>query len=196
MINNLILDVDETLIHSFTNKQDAMAHGGYDMITSDRQYFVQFRPGLHDFLEYALANYNVAIYSVATEDYVEDILSYLIDMSQLSVVWTREHCTKHEIPMYGLFQSSHQYTYKKPLSKLVKATGWNIEECVMIDDSVATTGTVNNYRILIHPFEGGRDDTHLSMIQSFLDFHKDGNYETSLIDFEHYHQPASWIDLS
>lgn len=194
MIKNIVLDVDETLLHSFSSKSEALESGGYDMVTIDRSYYVRFRPGFSAFLEYLLNHYRVGIYSVATADYVSEILSTMVDLSRFSFVWSRDHCQRQELPAYGLFQSAHQYTYKKPLSRVVKATGWNIDETVMIDDSIAATGTLNAYRLLIEPFEGALDDQHLFMVESFLEHHRLGEYPTHLIPFDEYVQPSrEWL---
>ena len=77
----LILDLDETLIHSdeCCIHTDAMSFK-INIISGSaglEEFNVYMRPGLKDFLNYCLDNFRVAIWSAGIAEYVEEITNYI-----------------------------------------------------------------------------------------------------------------------
>jgi len=89
----LILDLDNTLI--------AAVHSVYidgidypsDFISNN--HHVNMRPYLQKFMEYALINWRVGIWTAATREYAEGILIKCnIDINKFEFIKVREDCTK------------------------------------------------------------------------------------------------------
>jgi RNA polymerase II subunit A small phosphatase-like protein len=84
----LILDVDETLLHA---TEEAL---GYPPDFRLLQYHVYMRPGLQEFLGNVSNDYLMAIWSSASEDYVEQCVKNLgVSTARFEFVWSRSRCT-------------------------------------------------------------------------------------------------------
>lgn len=97
---NIILDIDNTLLHTIeTNKHKKMNINGNYQIIRDKDFVIYLRPGLEEFLNYLFTNYNVAIWSAGTKDYVDYIVKKVIlnnsNTSQdrkIDFVFSLKHC--------------------------------------------------------------------------------------------------------
>ena len=106
--HNLILDLDETIIHSVSS--DEMKHmenkkhkshknleklEGLKSHDMDGQYTVIERPGLQSFLDFAFENFNVSVWTAASKEYALFIINEVIlkgDGRQLDLVMWSDHC--------------------------------------------------------------------------------------------------------
>lgn len=81
----LILDLDETLIHSISkeemkgmNKKDKQALLKFKTHNMDDYYTVVERPGLQQFLDYIFKKFNVSIWTAASKDYALFVIENII----------------------------------------------------------------------------------------------------------------------
>lgn len=160
----IILDLDETLFYSEHNSR--MSDASYDFITRsfpifEGEYYTMFRPHLGEFIKWLFDNFNVAVYTAASRDYAELLLTKMdIDLKKLKFLWTRENCTiKYDT------ESNAHLVYKK-LAKLKKK--YNLDRCLMIDDKPNLIDCYGNV-IAIKPFYGDSNDRELMKLIIYLD---------------------------
>ncbi|MCR6641180.1 MAG: HAD family hydrolase [Sporocytophaga sp.] len=78
----LILDLDETLVHATKTELDRKA----DFIVFN--YHIYKRPFLDQFIRFCSGNFRLAIWSSASDDYVEEVVKRIIpDDIKLDFVW-------------------------------------------------------------------------------------------------------------
>src|SRR3954465_14482517 len=112
----LILDLDETLIHASVNELGRPAD--FQVF----HYHVYRRPFLEDFLRGCQAHFQLAIWSSASDDYVEEIVKKIIPKDfPLQFIWGRSRCT-YCLNTFS-FESSpddyfNHYHYTKVLKKV------------------------------------------------------------------------------
>jgi RNA polymerase II subunit A small phosphatase-like protein len=151
----LILDLDETLIHSEFEYQ---MEGNYDFKISfddDSLIFVKKRPNLNIFLEYAFKNFKVAIWTASTEKYAKSILEQCkVDIKKLEFLWTREKC----IIKNGFY---HSYGLKN----LSNINYIELKDILIIDDVEETASNNPDNLILIKPYIYGKDKELLEIIK-------------------------------
>jgi RNA polymerase II subunit A small phosphatase-like protein len=84
----LILDIDETLVYSsekpLNRKEDLKVE----------HYYIYKRPFLTGFIEYALENYLVAVWSSSSKIYCDAVVDEIIPIPEkLEFIWSKERCT-------------------------------------------------------------------------------------------------------
>jgi Dullard-like phosphatase family protein len=118
----LILDVDETLVHSSyerTSKFDLHIPCCTDPARNQFTHvYVLFRPFLREFLEIACSLFEVVIFTASVEIYCRPLMQHLDPQKKCAVLW-RDHCTN----VNGL--------YVKDLSLL----GRDLNNIAIIDNS-------------------------------------------------------------
>ena len=118
----LVLDLDETLIHSafepFKPKDDIKLK----MKIKNEGYIIHVlkRPYLDEFLKIVTQKYEVVIFTASISDYANPLLDKLDPFKKISYRLFREHCTKTD---NGLFI--------KDLNKL----GRNLKDVIIIDNN-------------------------------------------------------------
>jgi RNA polymerase II subunit A small phosphatase-like protein len=170
----LILDIDETLIHTENVPDEYADQYDYDFKfkgNGKSLYYTKKRPYLDQFLDFAYANFDIAIWTAAGEDYAREILKNIrVLESSLKFFYTRDNCT------IKLSYDYSDYYGVKNLNKL-KKKGYDLNQVLIVDDKAGTA--VNNYSnlILIKPFTDDNDDTELLKLISYLQTIKDeSNY--------------------
>ncbi|QIN54286.1 DNA-directed RNA Pol II C-term-like phosphatase [Cedratvirus kamchatka] len=128
----IVLDLDETLVHTFTNIDQAIEYGIFtDPELRSRSYYIELtdvsiekgvgektrlwgvvRPYVKEFLSFCFTYFRVVgVWSAGKKDYVEAIVDLLFrDLSCPNFVYTFDDCYKE-----GL-------NYSKPLEKLYQET--------------------------------------------------------------------------
>jgi RNA polymerase II subunit A small phosphatase-like protein len=167
----LILDIDETLIHTDSAPIEYEKHLDFDFKfkgnSSKSLYYTKKRPYLDEFLKFAFENFNVAIWTAAGAEYAEEILKGIgLDKSKLKFFYTQENCT------IKLSYDYSDYYGVKNLNKL-KKKGYDLNRVLIVDDKSETA--VNNYSNLIQvkPFTDDLDDSELLKLISYLETIKD-----------------------
>lgn len=163
----IILDIDETLVHA-TNVP-TQAHWDFEI----GEYKVFKRPHLDWFLESLLPHFHVAVWSSASDDYVNEVVEEIFPKGYpLQFVWARSRCTPqssmHDIEKYGYFDYQEHMRYRKILKKVKKADYATLERMLIIDDTPAKSS--HNYGNAIYPraFTGNLLDDELRFLLSYL----------------------------
>ena len=118
----LVLDLDETLIHSafeqFSQKDDIKLK----MKIKNEEYIIHVlkRPYLDEFLKIVTEKFEVVIFTASISDYANPLLDKLDPLHKISYRLFRQHCTRTD---NGLFI--------KDLNKL----GRNLKDVVIIDNN-------------------------------------------------------------
>lgn len=160
----LVLDIDETLIHARETALDRPA----DHIVFG--YHIYRRPHLKSFLDICFRHFQVAVWSSASDDYVEAVVKLIFpEPSSLLFVWGRSRASFRRVITdmdYTGDPSNHQH-YTKPLTKL-KRFGWSLERILIVDDTPEKSR--QNYGNAIYPreFTGEPDDEELMLLGRYL----------------------------
>jgi len=167
----LILDIDETLIYATKSKLSK------DEDCKVFEYYVYERPNLKSFLEQVKLDYNLAIWSSASDDYVNEIVQQtILKKHDFEFIWGRSKATyrrnfeQDELRIYG--NNSSHYHYVKSLKK-VKKLGFEIERILIIDDSPHKSKLNYGNAIYPKPFEGEPEDNELIILAKYLTSIKD-----------------------
>ncbi|MFH1050862.1 MAG: HAD family hydrolase [bacterium] len=165
----MILDLDETLIHASTitnkngNKHDFMFE----------RYYVYKRPFLKQFLEYCLVNFQVAVWSSASEEYVEHIVREIFpNPGELIFIWGRNKCT-NRISEKDRYSSYFSGPIQLKNLRKVKRKGYDLRKVIVIDNTLICHQ--KNYGNLIHveDYEANPDDKELIYLMKYLELIKD-----------------------
>ncbi|MGH8082477.1 MAG: NIF family HAD-type phosphatase [Lysobacter sp.] len=153
----LVLDLDETLIHAseveLSRAADFRAVG----------YHVYRRPHLQPFLDHALANFEVGVWTSSGRHYAEAVVSALFPPQALRFVWSSDRCS-----LSRDWDTGH-YLNRKRLHKL-KRHGYRLERMLAIDDTASKHA--DNYGNLVCVSEFLGEDEHddeLLQLMPYLD---------------------------
>jgi len=161
----LVLDIDETLIFATDKELNRKA----DFIVFD--YYVYKRPYLAQFLDEIKESFLLAIWSSASDEYVEAIAKQIIPASiPLAFVWGNSRCTyrrNFQIDEEGYYEDVSHYHYIKPLKKL-KRKGYKLDRILIVDDSPHKSK--DNFGNAIYPkeFKGDPNDDELKYLATYL----------------------------
>lgn len=163
----LILDLDETLIHATEKELETT----FDFKIFD--YFVYKRPFLDEFLNFCHTNFDLAVWSSASDDYVKLIVQQVFPQNiALQFVWSRNQCTLEASPEidefgnYYLDVNSH-YQYIKKLKK-VKNKGFDLDRVLIVDDTPSKVINSFGNAIYINEFVGNKSDNELFLLAKYL----------------------------
>lgn len=149
---NIVLDIDETLIHSKRtpdrNAKLKLNFGGPET------YHVVMRPGLKEFLRFVFKNFQtVNIWTAGTQDYAYKIMSNILTKSQqqkLKFFNTRKHVVAGTKPLSKIFNT--------PEAVDLDIHPYNT---IIIDDKLDVIQHNPGNGILIPAFTGDMSDTYL-----------------------------------
>ncbi|MCL9805512.1 HAD family hydrolase [Flavobacterium amniphilum] len=168
----VILDLDETLIHATRNP----LYENWDFELFNYKIFI--RPHLHVFLSFLKDNFDVAVWSSASDDYVTKVVEEIFpDDYGLKFVWGRTKCTYK--PDYskaeeiGYFDYYSHFEYIKILKKVTKKFPYTKEQILIIDDTPRKA--MYNFGNAIYPseFNGDKNDNELELLVNYLETFKD-----------------------
>ena len=139
----LILDLDETLIHSSGFKPAQNVEYLQKPFASNSGTYVFLRPGLKDFLKYCYENFDLFIFTAARQEYADFIIDSLYPLIESDHRYYRDSC----FPIDGK-------RVKKDISILNRAP----EELILIDDSYSCYMNNPKNTISIEAWNGTPDD--------------------------------------
>lgn len=152
----LILDLDETLIYGSEIPLPRTADfrvGPFHIYT---------RPFLEQFLKSVSQAFEVAIWSSASEDYVDAIARHLLPMVvEWRFVWSRDRCVRRMNP------ETFETDFIKDLRK-VKRRGFNLNRTLIVDDTPIKVCRNYGNAIYVSSFEGSDSDAELIMLDRFV----------------------------
>ena len=178
----LILDLDETLVHSWENPKFLDTHKIYEDPTIYRKFhpigqpqiaysmllempggsqsriWGLHRPHLYEFLSFAGEHFDILVWSAGVRPYVDEITKQIFLESGLmppKLVWSRNNC------------QNYQGFYHKPISELVNElsnrsyTTFNIDPkwTLVVDDKPHTFMLNPSNGVLIPPYHPGKNPT-------------------------------------
>ena len=155
----LILDVDETLIFATEEPLSRIAD-----FTVGNKYNVYKRPFVEQFLAWCFENFEVAVWTSATEDYAAEVLANIIPQTQsnLAFVWSRERCTP------SLDVESRETFWEKKLTKL-RRRGYNLENVIVVDDTPQMWRNSYGNLVRVEPYLGEPEDGELKKLTLYLE---------------------------
>ena len=158
----LILDIDETLIFATEEPLSRAAD-----FTVGNKYYVYKRPFVEQFLEWCFENFEVAVWTSATNDYAAEVLRniFLQAQNNLSFLWSRERCTP------SLDFESKETFWEKKLTK-VRRRGYNLENIIVVDDTPQKWRNSYGNLVRVKPYLGEPDDNELEKLIRYLDILK------------------------
>lgn len=152
----LILDLDETLI--FGSERPLPRNADFRV----GPFYLYKRPFLDQFLASASQLYDVAIWSSASEDYVDGIGRYLLPIvGEWKFVWSRGRCIQRLNP------ETFETDFIKDLRK-VRRIGFDLDRTLIVDDTPRKVCRNYGNAIYVSPFEGSTDDTELLILERFV----------------------------
>ena len=163
----LILDLDETLIHSdldFSLKEKSVNYDTILYFDTEEEKHVPLpliiRPGLYEFLDYASENFELIVFTASDQGYADPIIDYIEkDKKYFKMRLYRNNCIFIEPGLYikdlRIFKS-----WKK------------MEDIIILDNSLFSFANQLNNGILITSFFDDKDDTFLSNIKDYLEYIK------------------------
>ncbi|PHN04310.1 HAD family hydrolase [Flavilitoribacter nigricans] len=163
----LILDLDETLIYATSETLERPA----DFTIA--HYQVYKRPYLDAFLQQIREHFLIAIWSSASDDYVEAITGEILPANiEPEFIWGRSRGTfsrRPRIDEYGYYVDlySGHYRLTKPLKK-VKRLGYDLRRILIVDDSPHKVE--QNYGNAVYPtaYTGQPGDKELKFLAPYL----------------------------
>ena len=167
----LVLDLDETLIYATETPLDRPAD--FEVYG----YHVYRRPLLDDFLAECGRNFDLAVWSSASDMYVQGVVAHIFpDPSELKFVWGRSRATLRRSISVGddpvFYDPWDHMHYLKPLAK-VRRAGWSLDRVLIVDDTPEKC--VRNYGNAIYPrpYDGSLEDEELKLLGAYLATLKD-----------------------
>ena len=156
----LVLDVDETLIHSVTKKDAFELTSKPDFSILDGDYVVFTRPNVEQFLSDISKIYDLAIWSSATDDYLAAILTKITPKEvEYEFIWGRNRCTER-------YNSESQKPYHE--KHLNKIKSHSLDKILIVDDSVEKARANYGNLIPIKAFVTDKNDKVLVKLYQYL----------------------------
>lgn len=152
----LVLDLDETLLHSRSTPLDRPA----DLRVGP--FHTYFRPGARAFIAAAREQCTLAVWTASTRPYATPIVQALFgDPDALAFFYCVDRCTEH----YNTVTSTRQ-TVKK-LAR-VRRLGFSLKRTLHVDNTPATYSLNYGNGVPIRDFEGDLADRELAGLWTFL----------------------------
>ncbi len=148
----LILDIDETLLHS--TYEDLKREPDFCF----KERLVYLRPHLKEFIKNCFENYDVAVWTSAKADYAKFVLKKITgDLSKFKFIWTRKNCQK--ILRWNGFMNVESY-----IKDLTKIQGYEQKDIIIIDDTPQNIIPIENV-LIIEEYRGDIADNYLLNIK-------------------------------
>ncbi|WP_051884964.1 HAD family hydrolase [Lysobacter antibioticus] len=153
----LVLDLDETLVHASEVELDRAAD------FRALSYHVYRRPHAERFIAYALANFDVGVWTSSGRFYAEAVVAALFPPQSLRFVWSSERCSISRDWTTG------EYLNRKRLKKL-KRDGYRLERMLAIDDTASKHAYNYGNLVCVREYLGeDESDDELLRLMAYLD---------------------------
>jgi TFIIF-interacting CTD phosphatase-like protein len=152
----LVLDLDETLIYG---SQRALTVAPSFVVG---EYFIYERPNVREFLAFCLAEFQIAVWTSASEDYAAAVVSQLFGgTDNLAFLWARTRCTLQ------FDDRDWVYLYTKNLKK-VKRLGYALEQVIVVDNTAEKWKRQYGNLVQVSDFDGDLADNELADLRAYL----------------------------
>jgi len=156
----LVLDLDETLIHSSLDPLDPVPEPDFAFtLDCDGEYhsiYVHKRPGVDEFLAQLAKKFELVVYTASDESYANAVLDQLDPNGLLAFRLFRDACTVR--------QKGSSLQYIKDLSRL----GRNLQSVAIVDNSPTCYSFQPSNAIPIKTWKGDPDDRELQDLLPIL----------------------------
>tara|TARA_R100001163_G_C5068510_1_gene209049 strand:- start:19363 stop:19938 length:576 start_codon:yes stop_codon:yes gene_type:complete len=164
----LVLDLDETLIHTMQITQAFSKRlnnaTDFHFKINNQYYWVRKRPGIDLFLDFAFKHFTVGIWTAAEKDYAKEICRKILSMPQLHAtkfIYSRNFCHLDSTNMPPMFV--------KPLAKIWAVyPEMNRMNTLMIDNNLNVMKYNPHNGIHIPDFIGQTTDKFLYKIRNLM----------------------------
>lgn len=159
----LVLDLDETLIHSCYVQEESRPERSPDHYLDLGDILTWERPGLRAFMDWCLDSFaGVGIWTVGTRSYAAELVPLICDAERLAFMYGRNRCTrKRNLDTWTEY-------WIKDIRKLRKL-GFPRTKILCVDDSPSNfERSFGNY-IYMPPFTGDPGDDLLPKLQEYLE---------------------------
>lgn len=136
----LILDLDETLIHSDLDLKYS-AHDKYIELNDGSVIPLNIRPYIKEFLDFCNQHFDIVIYTASCSDYADPILNFLeehLENNYFKYRLYREHCI-----VYGNFYIKDLLIFNKPMEKTIIVDNNLFSFCHYLNNGVLVTSYYN-----------------------------------------------------
>lgn len=151
----LLLDLDETLIHSTEDPLSYPADFHFGRI------HVYLRPHLAEFIAGLQPHFELALWTAGGALYAQQIAEHIFPEGALSFLWSSERCTLVPDREFGGYQT------RKRLKK-VKAKGYSLDSVIVVDDTPSNYASSYGNLVVIQSFTGDRSDAELPLLLAYL----------------------------
>ena len=163
----LILDLDETLVHSdldFLLREKIINYDKILYFDSDEEKNIPLpliiRPGIYEFLDYASENFDLVVFTASDQDYADSIINYIEkNKKYFKMRLYRNSC---------LFIEPGLYIKDLRIFGSLK----KIEDIIILDNSLFSFANQLNNGILITSFFDDKEDTFLDNVKNYLEYIK------------------------
>ena len=163
----LILDIDETLVHSdldFSLNQNKTKYDAILHFDSEEEKNIPVpllvRPGTKKFLDYAVQEFDLVVFTASEQQYADVVIDYLEkDKKYFKKRFYRNHCVFIEPGLY--IKDLRIFSGIKKL-----------EDIIILDNSLFSFANQLNNGILITSFFSDLNDTFLENVKCYLDYLK------------------------
>ncbi len=156
----LILDLDETLVHSVEKSLERPSDFRV------YEYEVYKRPGVEKFLLACADMFEMAVWTSSGHEYANEVIKHIFPKSvQLKFIFTGERCTR-----CWDYEVGNPY-YIKNLKK-VKRKGYSLEKVLIIDDTPEKLSRNYGNLIRVQEYHGSLDDEELFLLLKYLEIIK------------------------
>lgn len=139
----VVLDIDETLIHSFSRRPSKF---DFMVKLEDETYYVRERPYVREFLDKLQSKFEVVFFTASMDDYADQIIDRLAPQVPRSHRFYRTDCT------------IRNGCYVKDLSRLNR----RITDIVLVDNSPVSYSMQQANGIPVVSWEGQNNDAELT----------------------------------
>lgn len=143
----LVLDLDETLIHSFA-KLGTMSE------SNGEKFFFKVRPHVKELLDYASKKFELIVFTASTQDYADVVLNKLDP--------------NHQIFKMRLYRESCINTPIGPVKDLRILKNRNLRDIILVDNNLISQAYQLENAIPIYSWYGDVLDTELVKLTGFL----------------------------
>lgn len=167
--NTLILDLDETLIHSdvidiLKFKEN---YSKFDKVIEENNIGFNIRPNLNEFLNFASENFNLILLSASNKDYISAVTKELSIEKFFYLILDKEFCIKIDnvfVKDLDIFKSLYDQDTDK--------------EIMLVDNNIFSFAANIKQGILISSFKDNKEDNELISVIEYLNdlltFKKEG----------------------
>lgn len=152
----IVFDLDETLVHASTADLDQAIAFTFP------PYFVYQRPFVAEMLEELAADYDLAVWSSSSREYVDAVVAQVFGARYpVKFAWSVERCVQR------VDIKSNSYVYIKDLRK-IQGQGYTLDQITIVDDSPEKIARQQGNHVMIKPYLGDQKDRALlDIVETF-----------------------------